>query len=70
MFASSIEFEFRSIQSYSIKVLEAESRVVPIYIHLDQAVLRARDAPRCNEVRRLPKAGIRRKLCEKRGRKR
>lgn len=36
-----------------IKVLEAESGVIPLDIHLDQAVLRARDAPRCNEVMRL-----------------
>lgn len=36
-----------------IKVLEAKSGVTPLDIHLDQAVLRARDAPRSNEVMRL-----------------
>ena len=39
--------------------LEAESGVVPLDIHLDQAVMRARDVPRCKEVIELAIAKIR-----------
>lgn len=54
----------------NIKVLEAESGVLPLDIYLDQAVLRSRDAPRCGEVIRPTKAKIRRKLRRKRRRER
>ena len=52
------------------KVLEAESGVIPLDIHLDQAVSRSRDAPRCSEIMKLAKARIRRKLHGKRRRER
>lgn len=52
----------------NISVLEAESRVIPQNIHLDQAVLRSRYAPGCSTAIRLTKAEIR-KTCVVRGMK-
>ena len=53
----------------NIKILEAEAGVIPLDIHLDQMVLRARDNQRCKEVICQAKEKIRRKLRGKRGRK-
>ena len=53
----------------NIEVLEAESGVIPLDIHLDQAVLRSREASRCSEIIKQAKAKIQRKLRGKRGRK-
>ena len=51
------------------KILEAELGVIPLDLYLDQAVLRSKNAPRCNEEVKSTKAKIRQKLQEKRGRK-
>ena len=51
-------------------VLEAESRMMPLDIYLDQAVLRGREVPRCGEVIELAKAKIQKKLPGKIGEKR
>ena len=53
----------------NVKVLEAEAGVIPVDIHLDQAVLRARDVQRCREVIWQAKEKIRRRLRGKRGRR-
>lgn len=50
------------------KVLEAESGVIPLDLHLDQTVLRSRAIPRCSNTIELAKASIRRKLRSQRGR--
>lgn len=54
----------------NIKVLEAESGVIPLDIYLDQITLKSRDKPRCSEVIKLEKTKIRGKLSNKRGRRR
>lgn len=51
------------------KVLEAESGVVQLDLHLNQADLRSRNTPQRREVVKLAKARIRQKLQGKRGRK-
>lgn len=51
------------------KVLEAESGETPLDIHLNQAVLRARDVQRCGEVICLARGKIRSRLRGKRGRR-
>ena len=53
----------------NIQVLEAETGVIPLDIHLDQAVLRAKDTQRCKEVICQAKEKVRRKLRGKRERK-
>lgn len=57
----------------STKVLlaeaEAEAGVLLLDIYLDQSVLRARDAPRCQEVMISAKSEIHRRLKGKRGRR-
>lgn len=55
----------------NIKVLEAEAEagVIPLDIYFDQAVLRSRDAPKCQEVVTVAKKKIRLKLRNKRGRR-
>ena len=53
----------------NIKVLEAEAGVIPLDIHLDQVVLRAKDNQRCKEVICQAKEKICRKLRGKRGRR-
>ena len=50
-------------------MLEAEAGVIPLDMHLDQVVLRAKDAQRCKKVICQAKEKIRRKLRGKRGRK-
>ena len=54
----------------NIKVLEAESGVISLNLHLDQIVLRSRAILRCSKTIELAKARIKRKVKGKRGRKR
>ena len=51
------------------KVLEAEAGVIPLDIHLDQIILRARDNQRCKKVIYQAKEKIHHKLKGKRGRR-
>ena len=53
----------------NIQVLEAEVGVIPLDIHLNQAILRAEDAQRCKKVIYQTKEKVRCKLRGKRGRK-
>lgn len=46
----------------SIKMLEAESGIIPLDVYLDQMVLKSRNNPRCEEVLDHAKESIRRKL--------
>lgn len=50
-----------------INVLEPQSGVIPLDIHLDRAVLRARDVGRCDEAIRLAREKMRRRLRGKEG---
>ena len=59
----------RAYKARNIKVLEAKAGVIPLDIHLDQMVLRARDNQRCKKVIYQAKKKICRKLKGKRGRK-
>ena len=51
------------------QILEAEAGVIPLDIYLDQAVLRARNAHRCDEIIRSEKGKIRSRLRGRRGRR-
>lgn len=55
-------------EARNVKVLEAESGVMPPDTCLDQTVLRSRNTPRCAEVINPAKETMRRKLRGKRGR--
>ena len=56
-------------KAINIKVLEAKAGVIPLYIHLDQMILRAKDNQRCKKVICQAKEKIHRKLRGKRGRR-
>lgn len=45
----------RAYKATNIKALEAEAGVIPLDIHLDQAVLRARDNPKTQKIFMLGK---------------
>lgn len=64
-----LRFITGAYKAANVKVLVAESGVIPLHIYLDQAVLRARDAKKCSEVINLTIARICRKLRSKRGKK-
>ena len=58
-----------AFKATNTRLPEAESGVTPLDIHLDQTVLKSREAHRCSEVINLAKARIRSKLRGKGGRK-